>query len=66
MAAHEICRWTLTDADLMITGLHWETGCNQAFYFVEEEETPTTSGFGFCPFCGGDLFVEEVGSDPAG
>ena len=42
----------------------WWTSCGQGFQFTNDG--PTENGFGFCPYCGGQLEEVEAEAYSAG
>lgn len=45
-----LCKWTYDEDEDK-----WDTECGNAFWFVEQIETPSNSGFKFCMYCGGAI-----------
>lgn len=47
------CEWSYDELEGK-----WDTGCGNAFWFAEPIETPSSSGFTHCAYCGGVITKE--------
>lgn len=55
--SQDVCVWYIVTVDHYD---YWRSGCGRRHVFCSDDDTPTSDGFLYCPFCGKKIKVERV------